>query len=162
MRKRILGIGMALMMLFTVVTFAGCAYEYEEGDFVLTISMSSDTFTQAESVYVDLTLKNLSGRSHRIAVLIDISGIPEIPGVFFPHSTVPGDSTYFIQFERDGSIQWTERLKPYFMFEHIAGIFSPGVYELTMRTVFNLNYGRSNQQNIQVFSNIIVFTVLEN
>jgi len=121
MVKKILGIGMAIVMLFAVVGLTACnnetdgsysdyccpQYRYNH-DFCLTFEISHTTFRRrdASDVVIAITLKNLSGKSHYITkhylfepIIVGRGHLWSFAeGDFFP----PLTTTYF---EKNGVIQ---------------------------------------------------------
>ena len=161
--RKIVPLILVAIMMFSLLAFSGCGepYEFAEGDFELTIEVDRDTFALGENTTVTATLKNLSGRSHRIAIWESLM-TPFISGRhYFPWSS--GSSLPSrIDFELDEEIQWS--------FQIGDGILEPGIYELYFKAGFTLNWrfigwlfsSCDNGKTISLTSNTIILTVYEN
>ena len=146
-------------MMFSLLAFSGCSepYEFTEGDFELTIEVDRDTFAVGEIITITATLKNLSGRSHRITYWRSLM-FANIPGTIGPAEVYFCSRPQFKIFERDDVIQKRVCQE--------GAFYKSGTYELTVVTRFV--FGRSWRSScrigeaIRIYSNTINLYVYEN
>ncbi|MCL2860900.1 MAG: hypothetical protein FWE22_00590 [Firmicutes bacterium] len=175
MKKSILKVLLVAILVFaSAVPMMGCyGHDYEEGDFCLTIEIESqilvaDRFSWiswigeehyfSSSPRVTATLRNLSEQSVRIThyrrfslfSLYSSTGFLTTLGGDLPPPPWP---RYNITLETNGYISQGP-FSGWF-------IFLPGEHEATVTANFYVNYRRRNKQRIQVRSNTISFTVIE-
>ena len=150
MFKKIICLGVLAVM--SVGLFCGCkqvgmtpTLTQTEGDFVLNISVSSDTFKRGQNIEVEMVFENLSGADHAIT-----------------HST-PMILPFTIknkQYEEIrllNAVQNTLVQGPNIETFLIGSLLKKGKYELVATALFSLD--SDPDQNIRIISNTIFITV---
>jgi len=120
-----------------------------ESDFAFSISVEDATVDLGENFAVEITLRNFSGRSLRLAystnfllTLIDGSPIYKFNVYHRPS---------FKSLERDGVMRWTR----------VRGFFDEtGTFDLSFALGFTLNHNRRSEHHIGLVSNVIAMTVV--
>jgi len=66
MKKKLIVMWIAIIMVFSVFGFFGCRYNYQEGDFRLTVIAHGTELRVGDTIKITVRFENLSGRRLRI------------------------------------------------------------------------------------------------
>ena len=151
MTKKITALGViVIMLLMTMLTFAGCAVE---SDFSLTLTVSSDTFYEGEDIEVETVFKNLTIRRYLIY---------HAKPLILPYIVNQPDEDFPIYPNLRAMVQISgviKRKEIRHNKEIMGSLLTPGEYELVADAAFSLR-SRSDS-GMRIISNSITITVLE-
>ena len=152
--KKLVSVGALMLVVLMGVVCVGCGYVYNEGDFVLTISVKETTITRGEDFVVEVQLENLSGKDVKIRYL----GFPVSPRIedwIYPLLTdTPSANLTIKKNESFHDVWYLGGGEIEEMIEQ-DWILKSGVHELKFRTTFSIN-----KQSIEVWSNAVELTVI--
>ena len=121
----------------------------EAGDFILTISTKKASFNKDEEIKIEISLKNQSGDDLEIAYYFLI--IPHIPtATDYPAMAEMPPEPYKRNFLKDEIIQMTNDL---------GGYFDLGRHEIKYKATFYLDFGESNESQVEIWSNTVIIVV---
>lgn len=154
MIKKIRTVGVLLMMFLLGFVLVGCRKENSfivPDDFSLAISTNSAIFNKGDYITMDYTLKNNVGRAIDITYYCLLS--IHAPSAEYLDTYEMPDSPYYKHFKKNEVLMGTR---------HVGAYFEAGVHQISYKAIFYLNFGKSDEQQIEVWSNIIEITILEN
>ena len=144
--RRILVIGIILLLGAGFLSGWFAPYKYKDSHFTLTISVSETTFEEGQDIEVEMVFKNKSGKT-----LLITHADPMV--VAF----IETDTTYE-EIRADVSVSgrtWRNEEKKNTV--SMGSLLPPGEYELCASAVFNIT---KVQDNIRILSNTITITVV--
>ena len=137
----------------------------DQEPFILTISVEETTLPQGQNFKVNVELKNNSGEDHEI--FYDYLFWPRILGWNLLHEQSIVGPPWFPHhisrlFEAGSILRNIETHGFKSGSRFLGATLTPGTHELRFDSRFTLNRGREDSQLIQVLSNPIIITVLQN
>ena len=142
--------------LLLSLSFFGCNIKGNESEenintsgFTLSIAINKSIFTAREDIPIDISIKNENSFDVEIAyfILLNLiaptaSGFVEIEMPQYPaYKQIKSGETFHI--------------KQY----NVDGYFEPGVHEIKYKAEFYLNWGKENEEKIELSSNVVKFEI---
>ncbi|MCL2556224.1 MAG: hypothetical protein FWE03_04305 [Firmicutes bacterium] len=86
MKKKLVCIGIVIVMMFGVAGLSGCGYTYQDGDFLLTVTANKTEMRVGETIEFTIRFENNTGRNLRV-IFSSMGNFPNShlinPSVFF-------------------------------------------------------------------------------
>lgn len=117
--------------------------------FNLSVEINKNVFTADEDILIDISLKNENSFDVEIAYFLLFNLIaPTASG--YLEEEIPQYPAY----------KQIKSGETFHVKKYVDGYFEPGVHEIKYNAVFYLNWGKDNEQTIELSSNIVKFEII--
>ena len=147
-----------VVSMFCFICFLGCNIkrkndlkQIDVSNFDFSIVTNKNVYAVDDEIQIDITLTNWSSYDIEIAYFFLIT--PIIPtATNYPSVTEMPEEPYLKQFNENDRI---------ILKDDLGGYFDLGIHEVKYKALFYINWGKENEQTIEILSNTIQIEIAE-